>query len=82
MTKKYFKFHEEYAVTPLTISPNHNARASKILVKLLDGMRVGERTFCVHKDYGISFYADYEMWDKGSSYLFEKIKKIQSLPIL
>lgn len=75
MAKKYFKFHEEHAVTPLTISPNHNGWPAKILVKLIDGLRVGKRTFCTHQDHGLAFYADYKMWDKGSSHLLGKIKK-------
>ncbi len=72
---EYIKSHEEHAVSPLTISPNHNAWPSKILKKLLDGHKVGEQTFCIHKDQGLEFYADHSAWDRGSDYFLEKLKK-------
>lgn len=76
---EYIKSHEEHAVTPLTISPNHNAWPSKILKKLLDGHQVGEQTFCIHKDEGLEFYADYHAWDRGSDHFLEKLKKDKSI---
>lgn len=76
---EYIKSHEEHAVTPLTISPNHNAWPSKILKKLLDGHKVGEQTFCIHKDQGLEFYADHDAWDKGSDYFLEKLKRDKSI---
>ncbi|MBU1036940.1 hypothetical protein KKF32_02805 [Patescibacteria group bacterium] len=72
--KKYIWAHEEHAITPLTISPNHNAWAAKILIKLLDNHKVGKRTFCTHKNYGLSFYCDEKDWDRGSDYLINKIR--------
>lgn len=77
--KKYVKAHEEYEVSPLTISPNHHAWPSPILIKLLDGHKVGVNTFCEHKDHGLIYYCDHDAWDKGSSYLIQKILKDKTL---
>ncbi len=74
MLKKYIKAHEEHAISPLTISPNHNAWATKILIDLLGGIKTGEKTFCVHEDWGLSYYADPEAWDAGATFVLEKIK--------
>jgi phosphoenolpyruvate synthase/pyruvate phosphate dikinase len=71
--KKYTKFHEEHAISPLTISPNHNAWASERLVKLLDGHRVGIKTFCSHEKQGLSFYADKQAWNDAAEHLIKKI---------
>ncbi|MFA6524782.1 MAG: PEP-utilizing enzyme [Patescibacteria group bacterium] len=73
--KKYVLSHEEYSISPLTISPNHNAWPSNLLIKLLDGRRVGEKTFCEHKKQMLLFYVDYVAWDKGSDYLIGKIQE-------
>ncbi len=72
---KYTKSHEEYSTTPLTISPMHNAWPSQILIDLLDGRKAGVDTFCIHKNKGLEFFADYDAWDKGSDYLINKIRK-------
>ncbi|MDO8581673.1 MAG: hypothetical protein Q7S16_02245, partial [bacterium] len=56
--KKYQLTHEEYAVAPLTISPNHAGWASHVLVKLLDGKSIARDTFCSHEDNGLRFYCD------------------------
>lgn len=71
----YIKSHEEYAISPLTISPNHNAWPSRILKKMLAGKMVGEKTFCIHRDGGLEFFADYDAWNNGSDYLLNLIKK-------
>lgn len=75
----YTKSHEEYAISPLTISTNHNAWPTKILKKLLGGREVGEKTFCVHQKNGLVFFVDCEPWDIGSDYLLEKIKTDKKL---
>jgi len=72
--KKYTKIHEEYAITPLTISPNHRAWSSKLLVDLLDGYEVGNRQICVFKDGGLFYYVDMDAWEKGSKILVDKIQ--------
>lgn len=72
--KKYVLAHEEYHVTPLTISPNHNGWPNKLLVDLLDGHKVGVRTFCEHEKQKLLFYAEHAAWDKGSDYLIGKIQ--------
>lgn len=72
--RKYIQAHEEHAITPLTISSMHHGWSSKILIKLLDGQRVGVNTFCSHQNKGLVFYTDGEAWDKGSDYLIGKIQ--------
>ncbi|MBU0707525.1 hypothetical protein KKG41_04100 [Patescibacteria group bacterium] len=72
--KKYILAHEEHAITPLTISPNHNGWAAKTLIKLLDGHKTGINTFIVHEDKGLIYYCDKDAWDKGSDYLISKIQ--------
>lgn len=78
---EYLKLHEEHAVTPLTISPNHQAWASEILVSLLAGDKeVGKDTFCIHKDKGLEFFPYFYAWEKASEKLLEEIKKNPKLP--
>ena len=71
---RYIKAHEEYATSPLTISPNHSGWPHPILKRLLDGKEVGNDTFCIHHDNSLEYFADYDAWDEGSDYLLEKIK--------
>jgi len=77
--REYVKSHEEYEISPLTISTNHNAWPAKILKKLLGGRKVGEETFCIHKSNGLEFFADFHAWNGGSDYLLEKIKADKKL---
>jgi phosphohistidine swiveling domain-containing protein len=44
-------------------------------MKLLDGRKVGERTFCEHEKQKLLFYVDYVAWDKGSDFLIGKIQE-------
>ncbi|MFH1292037.1 MAG: PEP-utilizing enzyme [bacterium] len=76
---RYIKAHEEHATTPLTISPMHHAWTAKILVDLLDGEHVGDKTFCIHQDKSIEYYPDYDAWHNGSKKLLEKIKNDRAL---
>lgn len=73
--KKYQLTHEEYAISPLTISPNHAGWASPLLVRLLDGRRIAHHTFCSHKDHGLRFYCPLEKWDEASRYVIRKIQR-------
>ena len=76
---QYIKSHEEHGISPLTISPNHNAWPSSILKKLLDGKKVGERTFCIHRDNSLEMFSDFNSWDKGSDYVIKKLKTDKNL---
>ncbi|MBU2229604.1 hypothetical protein KJ810_04310, partial [Patescibacteria group bacterium] len=72
--KEYVLTHEEYHVSPLTISPNHNGWPNRLLIGLLDGHKVGVRTFCEHEKQKLLFYVEFAAWDKGSDYLIGKIQ--------
>jgi len=72
---KYVKLHEEFAVSPLTISPNHCAFASELLKKLIGGIEVGKDCFCPHKNTGLGYYDNLEIWDKASNYIIDKLQK-------
>lgn len=76
---KYIQSHEEYSVTPLTISPNHNGWPAKILIKELGGIKAGERTFGIHQNKGLKYFASEEAWQKASNYVIYKFKTDFSL---